>query len=184
MSFFLNWRETLWCQSSLLRKASTVFTTDPGVKVLYFFSWLKFWLHLYWSEYSKGLKMKQGASLEEGITINNRNLQGNQWKVSIWLAVLLLHHIQKIGLCSSWQFFFFFHLWPQLYSVLCYSLNVIISDLLYSTALGIIPVIASTCCRLAKIEQTPSILPVLTWALPSSYSPIFAGIPQSLYSKS
>lgn len=183
MSFFLNWRETLWCQSSLLRKASTVFTTDPGVKVLYFFSWLKFWLHLYWSEYSKGLKMKQGASLEEGITINNRNLQGNQWKVSIWLAVLLLHHIQKIGLCSSCQFFFFSSLATALLCTMlfieCYYLRSLIQHCSWNHPCNCFHML-QTC----KIEQTPSILPVLTWALPSSYSPIFAGIPQSLYSKS
>lgn len=59
-----------------------------------------------------------------------------------------LHPIQKIGLSSSWHIFFL--LWLQLYSVLCYSLNVIISDLLYSTTLGIIPVITSTCCKLAE----------------------------------
>lgn len=45
---------------------------------------------------------------------------------------------------------FFFLLWLQLYSVLCYSLNVINPDLLYSIALGIIPVITSTCCKLAE----------------------------------
>lgn len=38
----------------------------------------------------------------------------------------------------------------QLYSVLCYSLNVIILYLLYSTSLVTIPVITSTCCKLAE----------------------------------
>lgn len=53
---------------------------------------------------------------------------------------------------SAWFFvwFFFFLRGLQLYSALCYSLNVVILYVLYSTSLVIIPVITSICCKLAE----------------------------------